>query len=43
MAVLVVGVKWRASCAFVIGINVVFVLHFNIFKIPEWRAWGAAA
>jgi len=40
---MVVDVNWRASCSFVIGIKVVFVLHFNLFKIPEWRARGAAA
>ena len=40
---MVINVNWRASFSFVIGIKVVYVLHFNLFKIPEWRAWGAAA
>ena len=37
------GVNRRANCYFMIGIKVVCVFHFNVFKIPEWRARGAAA
>jgi hypothetical protein len=43
MAGMAVGMNWRASCSFVIRIKVVYVLHFNFFKIPEWRVRGAAA
>jgi hypothetical protein len=38
-----VGVNWRASCSFAIGIKVVFVLQFHLFIIPECRTRGAAA
>ena len=40
---MVLDANRRANCSFVIGIKVVYVLHFNLFKIPEWRARGEAA